>query len=134
MARAQDRRPRQRRGDAVILEALHSGAHVVSEISVDGKTERQMPSQGSPVRLAWRQPDPPRPDTRGHERNRHRQRPRHVWSELPRSPAAAGAVLEVIRREIEVSCKVVETSHPETSDTTSRTWSEAVTIGDLPIP
>ena len=45
---------------------------------------------------------------------------------------AAGAVLEVIRREIEVTCKVSDIPGEIRYDITD--MGEAVTIGDLPIP
>ena len=113
-----------------ILSALHGGAHVLS-ISVDGKTEDKCLVKD--LQFGWLGDNLIHLDLTRVDMNEI------VTVNVPvtlmgnaKIASAAGAVMEVVRREIEVTCKVSDIPSEITYDITD--MKEAVTIGDLPIP
>lgn len=113
-----------------ILSALHSGAHVLS-ISIDGKTEDKCLVKD--LQFGWLGDNLIHVDLTRVDMNEI------VTVNIPvmltgtaKIASAAGAVMEVIRREIEVTCKVVDIPSDFIYDITD--MKEAVTIGDLEIP
>ncbi|MEE2906517.1 MAG: 50S ribosomal protein L25 [Planctomycetota bacterium] len=113
-----------------MLEALHGGAHVV-EISVDGKTKDKCLVKD--LQFGWLGDNLIHLDLTRVDMNEI------VTVNVPitlkgtaKIASAAGAVLEVIRREIEVTCKVADIPSDLSHDITD--MEDAVTIGDLSLP
>ena len=115
---------------AEMLDALHNGAHVV-DISVDGKSNDTCLVKD--LQFGWLGDNLIHLDMTRVDMNEV------VTINLPvtlvgnaKIASAAGAVLEVIRREIEVTCKVSDIPGELKYDITE--MGEVVTIGDLPLP
>ena len=113
-----------------MLDALHNGAHVV-DISVDGKANDTCLVKD--LQFGWLGDNLIHLDMTRVDMNEI------VTINLPvtlvgnaKIASAAGAVLEVIRREIEVTCKVSDIPGELKYDITE--MGEVVTIGDLPLP
>jgi len=113
-----------------VLDALHNGAHVV-DISVDGKSNDMCLVKD--LQFGWLGDNLIHLDMTRVDMNEV------VTINLPvtlagnaKIASAAGAVLEVIRREIEVTCKVSDIPSEVKYDITE--MGEVVTIGDLPLP
>ncbi len=113
-----------------MLDALHNGAHVV-DISVDGKSNDTCLVKD--LQFGWLGDNLIHLDMTRVDMNEV------VTINLPvtlvgnaKIASAAGAVLEVIRREIEVTCKVSDIPGELKYDITE--MGEVVTIGDLPLP
>ena len=113
-----------------MLEALHQGAHVV-DISVDGKGSDKCLVKD--LQFGWLGDNLIHLDMTRVDLNEI------VTINLPvtlagtaKLASAAGAVLEVIRREIEVTCKVSDIPGEIKYDITD--MDEVLTIGDLPLP
>lgn len=113
-----------------ILEALHSGAHVL-EIQVDGKNKDKCLVKD--LQFGWLG------DNLIHLDLNRVDMHEIVTVNVPvtlagtaKVASATGAVLEVIRREIEVTCMVSQIPSEFRYDITN--MEEAVTIGDLDIP
>ncbi len=113
-----------------MLDALHNGAHVV-DISVDGKSNDTCLVKD--LQFGWLGDNLIHLDMTRVDMNEV------VTINLPvtlvgnaKIASAAGAVLEVIRREIEVTCKVSDIPDELKYDITE--MGEVVTIGDLPLP
>ena len=113
-----------------VLDALHNGAHVV-DISVDGKSNDMCLVKD--LQFGWLGDNLIDLDMTRVDMNEV------VTINLPvtlagnaKIASAAGAVLEVIRREIEVTCKVSDIPSEVKYDITE--MGEVVTIGDLPLP
>ena len=116
--------------EKTILNALHDGAHVLS-ISVDGKTNDKCLVKD--LQFGWLGDNLIHLDLTRVNMNEI------VTVNVPvnligtaKIASAAGAVMEVIRREIEVTCKVSDIPSEFTYDITD--MGEVVTIGDLSIP
>ena len=116
--------------ETAVLEVLHSGAHVLA-ISVDGKNDDQCLVKD--LQFGWLGDNLIHLDLTRVDMNEV------VTVNVPvnlvgnaKIASAAGAMLDVIRREIEVTCKVSEIPSEFKYDITD--MGEAVTIGDLPIP
>ncbi len=113
-----------------MLDALHNGAHVV-DISVDGKGNDTCLVKD--LQFGWLGDNLIHLDMTRVDMNEV------VTINLPvtlvgnaKIASAAGAVLEVIRREIEVTCKVSDIPGELKYDITE--MGEVFTIGDLPLP
>ena len=116
--------------ERMILDVLHGGSHVLN-VNVEGKTQDKCLVRD--LQFGWLG-----------DNLIHLDLTRVDLDEVvtvnvsvnltgnPKIAAAAGAVLEVVRREIEVTCKVVDIPGEIKYDITD--MEDAVTIGDLPIP
>ncbi|MBG81046.1 MAG: 50S ribosomal protein L25 [Phycisphaerae bacterium] len=116
--------------ESAVLEVLHSGSHVL-EISVDGKNNDQCLVKD--LQFGWLGDNLIHLDLTRVDMNEI------VTVNVPvnlmgnaKAASAAGAMLDVIRREIEVTCKVSDIPSEFKYDITD--MEEAVTIGDLAIP
>ena len=116
--------------EATILAALHGGSHVLS-ISVDGESEDKCLVKD--LQFGWLGDNLIHLDLTRVDMNEI------VTVNVPitlignaKVASAAGAVMEVVRREIEVTCKVADIPSEIVYDITD--MEEAVTIGDLVIP